>query len=136
MRLGFLFKPLGWLQQESLGKVSFIYYLSEVKLSVTQSHSPSFILAGTHPNIIFGRTFYEFDDLVLSIRKFSRGIYFRETSHMRSFVKIKPSRNGKITLSFIDTGKPCLSGDFSTSLVCLLMLFAKIKFSRKFPTLQ
>ena len=55
---------------------------------------------------------------------------------MRSFVKIKPSRNGKITLSFIDTGKPCLSGDFSTSLICLLMLFAKIKFSRKFPNLQ
>ena len=24
---------------------------------------------------------------------------------MRSFVKIKPSRNGKITLSFIDIGK-------------------------------
>ena len=28
---------------------------------------------------------------------------------MRSFVKIKPSRNGKITLSFIDIGKSCLS---------------------------
>ena len=31
---------------------------------------------------------------------------------MRSFVKIKPSRNGKITLSFIDIGKHCLSRDF------------------------
>ena len=29
--------------------------------------------------------------------KFSRGFYFRETSRMRSFAKIKPSRNGEIT---------------------------------------
>ena len=46
---------------------------------------------------------------------------------MRSFVKLKPSRNGKITLLFIDIGKSCLSREFFTSLVCLLMLFAKIK---------
>ena len=56
--------------------------------------------------------------------------------NMRSFMKIKPSRNGKITLSFIDIGKSCLSREFFTSLICLLMLFAKIKFSRKFPNLQ
>ena len=31
---------------------------------------------------------------------------------MRSFVKIKPSRNGKITLSFIDKGKSCLIREF------------------------
>ena len=55
---------------------------------------------------------------------------------MRSFVKIKPSRNGKITLLFIDIGQSCLSRKFFTSLICLLMLFAKIKFSRKFPNLQ
>ena len=55
---------------------------------------------------------------------------------MPSFVKIKPSRNGKITLSFIDIGKPCLSREFFTSLICLFMLFAKMKFSRKFPNLQ
>ena len=55
---------------------------------------------------------------------------------MRSFVKIKPSRNGGITLSFIDGGKSCLSREFSMSQICLLMLFAKIKFSRKFPNLQ
>ena len=55
---------------------------------------------------------------------------------MRSFVKIKPSRNGKITLSFIEIGKSCLNREFFTSLICLLMLFAKIKFSRKFPNLQ
>ena len=55
---------------------------------------------------------------------------------MRSFVKIKPSRNGKITLSFIDIGKSCLNREFFTSLMCPSMLFAKIKFSRKFPNLQ
>ena len=55
---------------------------------------------------------------------------------MRSFVKMKPSRNGQITLSFIDIGKSCLSREFFTSLICLLMLFAKIKISRKFLNLQ
>ena len=50
---------------------------------------------------------------------------------MRSFVKIKPLRNGKITLSFIDIGKSCLSREFFTSLICLLMLFSKIKNSRE-----
>ena len=55
---------------------------------------------------------------------------------MRSFVKIKPSRNGKTTLSLIDIGISCLSREFFTSLICLLMLFAKIKFSRKFSNLQ
>ena len=51
-------------------------------------------------------------------------------------MKIKLSQNGKVTLSFIDKGKSCLSRKFFTSLICLLMLFAKIKFSRKFPNLQ
>ena len=46
---------------------------------------------------------------------------------MQSFVKIKPSRNDKITLSSNDIGKPCLSCEFFTSLICLLMLFAKNK---------
>ena len=65
--------------------------------------------------------------------------FFREDfifTKLRSFMKIKPSRNGKITLSFIDIGISCLSREFFTSLICLLMLFAKIKFSRKFPNLQ
>ena len=56
---------------------------------------------------------------------------------MRSFVKINPSPNGKITLSFItDIGKSYLSCDFLTSQICLLRLFAKIKFSRKFPNFK
>ena len=57
-------------------------------------------------------------------------IYAR-TLFSRSFVKMKPSRNGKITQSFIDIGKSCLSREFFTSLICLLMLFAKIKILAK-----
>ena len=37
----------------------------------------------------------------------------------RSFVKIKPSRNGYITLSFTDVGKACLSREFLTPQICL-----------------
>ena len=51
------------------------------------------------------------------------------------FRENKPSRNGKITLSFIDIGKSCLSREFFTSLIYLLMLFAKIKLSRQFGNL-
>ena len=55
---------------------------------------------------------------------------------MQSFVKIRPSRNGEITLSFTNIGKSCLSCEFLTSYIYLLRLFAKIKFSRKFPNVQ
>ena len=55
---------------------------------------------------------------------------------MRSFVKIKSSRNAEITLSFTDICKSCPSRELSASQMCLLTLFAKIKFSRKFPDLQ
>ena len=63
-------------------------------------------------------------------------VYFRETSHMQSFVKIKSSRVGEITLSFTDIGKSCPCRKFSASQICVLTLFAKIKVSRKFPNLQ
>ena len=54
---------------------------------------------------------------------------------MRSFVKIKHWQNSEITLAFTDVGKSYLVQIFLTSQMCLLMLFAKIKFSRKFPNL-
>ena len=57
--------------------------------------------------------------LLLLIRKFSRGLYFQ------SFVKIKPSLNGKITLSFFDIGKSGLSPKYFTSLIYLLMIFSR-----------
>ena len=66
---------------------------------------------------------------------FERTLFSRNFAYAK-FREIKPSQNGKITLSFIDIGKFCLSCEFFTSLICLLMLFAKIKFSRKFPNLQ
>ena len=52
------------------------------------------------------------------------------------FREMKSSRNREITLSITDIGKPCPSREILTSLVCLLTLFAKIIFSRKFPDLQ
>ena len=55
---------------------------------------------------------------------------------MRSFLKIKSFRNGKITLSFTDIGKSCPSPNFLVSQICLSTHIAKIKFSRNFPDLQ
>ena len=59
---------------------------------------------------------------------FREGFIFAK---LRSFLKIKPSWNGKITLSFTDVGKSGSSRKFLTSQICLLTLFAKIKLSRK-----
>ena len=56
---------------------------------------------------------------------------------MRSFVKIRPSRNDEITMSL--TGAISKSGPSREMLklqICILTLFAKINFSRKFPDLQ
>ena len=52
---------------------------------------------------------------ILYIWKFLQGFYIRETWHMQSFVKIKSSQNGKITLSLTDIGKSCISDEFLTS---------------------
>ena len=51
---------------------------------------------------------------------------------MRSFVKIKPTRIGDITLLFTDISKSRPCHKFLTSQLCVLTQFAKIKFSRKF----
>ena len=45
---------------------------------------------------------------------------------MRSFVKIKSSRNDEITLSIAYIGKSCTSREFLAPQECLLTLFAKI----------
>ena len=50
--------------------------------------------------------------ILLSIRKFSRGFYFCETSRMPSFAKIKLSLNGENSLSFTNEGKSCQSRFF------------------------
>ena len=65
--------------------------------------------------------------LSLSEKLYAKKIY------MPSFMKIKPSQNSEITLSFtdIDIGKSCPSCKFLMSQIGL-----KIKFVRKFPNLQ
>ena len=55
---------------------------------------------------------------------------------MRNFVKIKSTRTGEITLSFSDTGTSSPCHEFLMSQICVLWLFAKIKFSPKFQNLQ
>ena len=55
---------------------------------------------------------------------------------MRSFVKMKSSRIGEITIPFTDIGKSRPCREFLTSQICVLTLFANIKCSRKFPNLQ
>ena len=71
----------------------------------------------------------------VNLEIFGRVLFLRNFAYA-SFVKVKPSQNGEITLSFIDIGKSCPRVDFLTSQICLLVLFGKIKFLRKFPNLQ
>ena len=76
------------------------------------------------------------DDVSISFNycKFGyfREFYFRETLHMRSFVKIESWRNGEITLSFTDIRTSCPSCEFLMLQICLLALFPKIKFRKNF----
>ena len=60
--------------------------------------------------------FYDNDSKTLNTVNseiFARTLFSRNFAlHMRSFMKIKPSRNGKIILLFIDIGKSCLNREF------------------------
>ena len=49
---------------------------------------------------------------------------------MRSFAKIKPSRNDESTLSLTNVGKLSQICDFLTWQIRLLKLFTKIKFTK------
>ena len=55
---------------------------------------------------------------------------------MQSFVRIKPLRNDEITLSFTEVGESYPSRDFLRWQICLLALFAEIKFLQNFPNIQ
>ena len=55
---------------------------------------------------------------------------------MRRFLKIKSPQNTEITLLFTDIGKSYPCPKFLMSQICLLTLFAKIKFSQNFLDLQ
>ena len=66
---------------------------------------------------------------------FSRTLFLRHFAYGK-FGEKKTREMAKSSLSFIDKGKSCLCPEFFTSLICLLMLFGKIKFREKFPNLQ
>ena len=57
---------------------------------------------------------------------------FLQNFAQAKFRKIKYSRNGEINMLITDIGKSCPICKFLTLQICLLMLFPKIKFSRKF----
>ena len=57
----------------------------------------------------------DFSTRKLSIMQFINTVHseiFARVLFSRSFAKMKPSRNGEITLSFIDVGKSCPSRAF------------------------
>ena len=64
-------------------------------------------------NKMIHKTLFSMTSIVYTVNSeiFAR-VYFRETSHVRSFVKIKSSRNGEITLAFPDIGKAYHSPEF------------------------
>ena len=58
---------------------------------------------------------------------FSEGFIFAKLCiYMQSFMKMKSSQKGEITLSFTDIVKSSHSREFIASQICYLMLFAKI----------
>ena len=66
---------------------------------------------------------------------FARIIFSRNFADAK-FRENKTLAKWRITISFTEKYKSCPSREFLASQICLLMLFAKIKFSRKFPNLQ
>ena len=90
---------------------SILYVYGYEKTVLNRKHSKS---RSVRSHLIKLHTVFHLIENVclLQIRKFSRGFYFRETSHMQSFVKIKSSRNVEITLSFTDMIKACPSCEF------------------------
>ena len=103
--------------KHSFPQTSLSLSLSLIVISVMDYHYSLFILF-----------------LYCKFGNFREGL-FRETSHMRSFVKIKPSRIGEITLSFTDIDKSRHCHEFSTSQNFFNAIREKI-FSRKFANLQ
>ena len=57
-------------------------------------------------------------------------VLFLQNFLMPSFLEIKSSRNGKITLSFTDIGKSCPSHEY---LMWQIFNSREIKFAQKFP---
>ena len=66
---------------------------------------------------------------------FARILFSRDFAYAK-FRENKIFEKWRNHSSFTDISKPCPSRDFLTFQICLLTLFVKIKFSRKFPNLQ
>ena len=60
------------------------------------------------------------------IRIFLQGFNFHETSHVQSFMQIRPSGNAEITLLFTDICKSYPNRECLMLQICLKTLFAKI----------
>ena len=69
-------------------------------------------------SLLTGRT-------IPGVSKYFKCRNFRETPHVGSFVKIKLSQNGKITLLVTDIGVSCPCREFLMSQIRLLTLFTK-----------
>ena len=55
---------------------------------------------------------------------------------MRSFVKLNPTQNGKITLSFTEMGISCPSHEFLISQICFFNAIRENKILTKIANLQ
>ena len=110
----------------SVHRTSLIAYLCEIAIYVSEDFfdTGSARFEPAHVILVF----------TVNSEIFARVLFSR--NFMRSFVKIKSSRNWEITLSITDIGKSCSGREFLAQQECLLTLFVKIKFSRKFRDLQ
>ena len=71
-------------------------------------------------------------DCTVNSEIFARVLFSRNFA----YVKLKSSRNAKLSQSFTNIGKSCPIREFLASQIILLTLFKKTKFSQKFPDLQ
>ena len=105
-----------------------MYLVSILILSASKNQSRIIIL-----KTLIGATSPKLFTVNLEI--FVRVLFLRNFAYGK-FRENKSSRISKITLLITDIGKSCTCREFLTAKICVLTLFAKIKFSRKFPNLQ
>ena len=92
-----------------MSRLNYIVTLDEVPYQPALRSKYKIMQAGL--NVVHYITF-QFWKYTVNSEIFVRVLFFTKTSHMRSFVKIKPWQNGEITLTFIDMGKSCPCLDF------------------------
>ena len=90
---------------------------------------------------VFGKVSFHVWYLIVSIPDLCTLTYFEKVSRRKQKHGKLPSMqrvklNSKFSLLFTGTCKSCLSRELWVSQICLLLLVAKIEFSRKFLNLQ